>query len=209
MASVDTIDKTERDSGDTVSLRDYSDARSESLKATVGQVSLREYVDGRLTGLKDLYDSRFDSQKESITVARDSMDKRLAGMNEFRQQMSDMAGRFASRDETNTTLKYLSDRVSVIESGLVTRPEHTTYQASLSNQLTNMQTRLTAIESAKQGASEIKHDSKNNYSMLIATIAAATGILVLAVAWNHTTPPAAPVYTNPVPTVQTVPAPTK
>lgn len=46
-------------------------------------------------------DRRFSDLKEQIALAREAMEKRLDGMNEFRDQLRDQAARFISRDELN------------------------------------------------------------------------------------------------------------
>lgn len=44
---------------------------------------------------------RFSDLKEQIALAREAMEKRLDGMNEFRDQLRDQAARFINRDELN------------------------------------------------------------------------------------------------------------
>ncbi len=51
-------------------------------------VTIKDYIDGRLSDLKD-----------SIDNARDSMNTRLEGMNEFRDSLRDQAQRFATREQ--------------------------------------------------------------------------------------------------------------
>jgi hypothetical protein len=186
MSSVDTINRAEREAGDTVSLRDFVDARSEYVRASIGNISVKDYVDSREKAIRDLYDSQFNNQREALNNTRAAMDKRLDGMNEFRQQINDMTAKFATREETSSTIKYLSDRVAVVESGLVTRQEQAANQVSLANQISTMQSRLTAIEAAKAGATEIKTEAKSDQTLVIAAIGVATAVLVAVVAWtNH------------------------
>jgi hypothetical protein len=53
-------------------------------------VSLRRYVDMRFKGVED-----------KTELAREAMEKRLDGMNEFRDTLSDQASRFVPRTEYN------------------------------------------------------------------------------------------------------------
>ena len=53
--------------------------------------------------------------------------------------------------------------------------------------------RIQALESIKAGAEENKTDKRADNTLLIGAIGAATAIMVAVVAWNHTTPPIAPV----------------
>jgi hypothetical protein len=61
------------------------------------KISLKEYVD-----------MRFDEVKYSVATTATQLDKRLDGMNEFRQQLNDQTRTFVSRAEYNA----LVDRVN-------------------------------------------------------------------------------------------------
>ena len=67
--------------------------------------------------------------------------------------------------------------------------------------------RVQVLESSKAGAKEIKSDAATSHTMLIAAIGVATAIMVAVVAWNHATPPQAPLYSAPIPTMPVQPAP--
>ena len=54
--------------------------------------------------LKEYFDTVINSVKESIKTAYDGMEKRLEGMNEFRDSLKDQAARFITRDELDTKL---------------------------------------------------------------------------------------------------------
>ena len=73
-------------------------------------VSLRDYVDMRINDLQkqlELHiaaiqqqlDRRIVDANHATDLARQQMDKRLEGMNEFRQQLSEQANRFITREE--------------------------------------------------------------------------------------------------------------
>lgn len=70
---------------------------------------------------KDALQSQFDSISKSTETASAAMDKRLEGMNEFRQQMNEWAGKFITRADVENTIKYMGDRVSAMEVGMSTR----------------------------------------------------------------------------------------
>ena len=57
-------------------------------------VSLRDYIDQRLSDVQ-----------RAVDKAQETMDKRLEGMNEFRDTLKDQASRFVTRDELQSTLK--------------------------------------------------------------------------------------------------------
>lgn len=60
----------------------------------MNDVPLKEYLDA---SIKDI--------RESIKVAYASMEKRLDGMNEFRDTLKDQAGKFVTREELDARLE--------------------------------------------------------------------------------------------------------
>ena len=54
--------------------------------------------------LKDYVDEKFRVIEAQTKEARETMDKRLEGMNEFRTALSDQAGRFVTRTELDLIL---------------------------------------------------------------------------------------------------------
>jgi hypothetical protein len=64
---------------------------------------------------KDYCDTRFLEIKESTEKARQSMERRLDTMNEFRQSLRDQSNQFVSRSENDAKLGAISDRLSGIE----------------------------------------------------------------------------------------------
>ena len=59
--------------------------------------AILRYNDG--VSIRDYVDLRFDEAQRAIDKAEATMRDRLAGMNEFRDQLKDQAGRFVTRDE--------------------------------------------------------------------------------------------------------------
>ena len=54
---------------------------------------------GRLAFFERLYDEKFAARDRALSVALASMDRRLDGMNEFRDALRDQASRFLAREE--------------------------------------------------------------------------------------------------------------
>jgi hypothetical protein len=79
-----------------------------------------------------------------------------------------------------------------------------TMQKGIDDKIDDIKTRLQAIESRRDASRETKSDATTSHALLVTAIGVATAIMVAAVAWNHTTPPAAPNYTAPIP-IQPVP----
>lgn len=67
-------------------------------------VTMKEYVDMQSDLNKQLTEAQFKNIQDNITKATASMDKRLDGMNEFRDTLKDQAGTFITRMELFTTL---------------------------------------------------------------------------------------------------------
>lgn len=55
--------------------------------------------------LKDYVDTRIESLCKAIDKAEETLNARLAGMNEFRETLRDQAGKFVTRDEVTLMLK--------------------------------------------------------------------------------------------------------
>jgi hypothetical protein len=91
---------------------------------------------------KDALQQQFQAIKDSTTTATAALDKRLEGMNEFRAQMNDWAGKFITRPDVESANQYLGDRITKTESGLsacITRTE-------LMIQTTTMGERVSSLE---------------------------------------------------------------
>jgi hypothetical protein len=78
-----------------------------SLKEMIALV--KEGAKEDLTSAQKLNDTRFQNIKEATEKALASNDKRLDGMNEFRDTLKDQATRFPSKDELEPRLKSLED----------------------------------------------------------------------------------------------------
>ena len=63
-------------------------------------------------------DERVDGIKDSITLARSDMDRRLEGMNEFREAMNDLSTRMITRSEfaveQKSLLQKLEDAIDAV-----------------------------------------------------------------------------------------------
>jgi hypothetical protein len=63
-----------------------------------------------------LTEERFLSRDKAVEMAVESMQKRLEGMNEFRQTLSDQATKFLPRTEYQSTTTATADRISTLSS---------------------------------------------------------------------------------------------
>ena len=55
--------------------------------------------------LKEYFESRIESLEKAVYVASSAMDRRLEGMNEFRDAMKDQAARIVTREELEIQLR--------------------------------------------------------------------------------------------------------
>lgn len=68
--------------------------------------------------VKDYVDSRFSAIQDATKSARDSMERRLDGMNEFRASLKDQADRFVGREEHSVIINKLDERIKIHDSDL-------------------------------------------------------------------------------------------
>ena len=60
--------------------------------------------------LKEYFEQKIASLEKAVTVASTAMERRLEGMNEFRDSLKDQAGRFVTKDE----IKSLSEEIKIL-----------------------------------------------------------------------------------------------
>ena len=66
---------------------------------------------GREISMKDYIDLRIDAVEKGITLARDVMEHRLNGMNEFRESLQDASQKHVQKDECNVVRKQFGDDI--------------------------------------------------------------------------------------------------
>jgi hypothetical protein len=66
--------------------------------------------------LKTYFDELRKADKEAVENARVSMEKRLDGMNEFRDTLKDQAGTFVTKEQLNQAIKTIIGFVIAIAS---------------------------------------------------------------------------------------------
>jgi hypothetical protein len=133
----DVISQNDRQlSSDSVSLRDYSDSKISGV---------RDMVLAEIKRVDQLFNTQSTAVAEATRIASTALDKRLEGMNEFREQMNDWASRFSTREDVNATIRALSDRVSKLENQIAANMS----RQEISAQLDGSDKRLNALESFK------------------------------------------------------------
>lgn len=84
----------------------------DSLKETLA--TYRCDVDRRFGEAAMRYQERFDTQKEAISKAEESANKRFDSVNEFRNTLSDQATRLFTRAEAEARFNAISDKMSTL-----------------------------------------------------------------------------------------------
>lgn len=65
--------------------------------------------------LKEYFDTRLEAIDKATATAYRTMERRLAGMNEFRETLKDQAGRFITRNEMNSELEVMKANIKILE----------------------------------------------------------------------------------------------
>ena len=74
----------------------------------MANVSLKEYIDSQFVALREYIESQFAAERRAVVAANETMNKRLDGMNEFREALKDSATKFVTREETRLSLEPLT-----------------------------------------------------------------------------------------------------
>ncbi len=97
-----------------------TDSAAGSSAAT--DVSLREYLtsliqaaelrsDARFDQMKEMVDAAFQSSQKAIEKADTATEKRFEGVNEFRAQLADQAGKFVTRETMDALIDKLAQQI--------------------------------------------------------------------------------------------------
>lgn len=87
-------------------------------------------------------EKQFGFISKSTDTATASLDKRLEGMNEFREQISDMSSKFITREDVESKIKYMGDRMSVSEAAIsncISRQEMNTQIGALGDRTSSLE----------------------------------------------------------------------
>lgn len=133
--------------GDKVPLRDYVDRGLADLARyhdkTVG--SIQEEIDRRLSEVQRETEGRFREQATAVAAATAALDKRLDGMNEFREQIRDTTAHKIDGDLFRQVTDALMARVDVAEAALERQRGRMSAYATISAVLVTAVTVLTLV----------------------------------------------------------------
>lgn len=75
-------------------------------------------IEAELKAICAKMDLRFEASEKEVRLAREDMERRLEGMNEFRSQLSAQAGTFISRTEMRLEIEKLINRIVLLEKSI-------------------------------------------------------------------------------------------
>jgi hypothetical protein len=81
----------------------------------MSEVPLRDYLEASIQNLERYVESRLVSSDKAVTIALQTLNERLAGMNEFRDALKDQVATFANKGEVAASKAEVERRLSVIE----------------------------------------------------------------------------------------------
>ena len=128
-------------------------------------VGLKEYVDMRFSESDKAKDNALHSIEEARKEAQTAMEKRLEGMNEFRDQLRDQASRFITREEYTIGHKPLEDKIA----GKVSCEEFTSFKTQTNSVIEDYKINK-AVLATKASVNMIIVSWAFNLILLIATI---------------------------------------
>jgi hypothetical protein len=80
----------------------------------MSDVSLKEYFEERIKAIYNHIDLKTTAIERSTTLARDAMEKRLEGMNEFRDSLKDQSDKFVTKNEYEIKLGRVEEDIRLL-----------------------------------------------------------------------------------------------
>ncbi len=80
----------------------------------MSEVSLKEYLEAQIKWLDRHFDGQIRAIDISTAKAAAQIDKRLEGMNEFRDSLRDQAARFETKEGSDLKLRPIYDRLETL-----------------------------------------------------------------------------------------------
>jgi len=143
----------------------------------MSEISLKTYVDTKLTNQQSEFNIKISSLEKATTIAAQSMEKRLEGMNEFRDALRDQTANLLPRMEYDLNQKRTEEDISLLrakEAIFLNRTEH----EILHNKL------LDDIRDLRESRAYLDGKASQT-SVIISTIIAIVSIIVSAIALFH------------------------
>jgi hypothetical protein len=140
--------------------------------------TLRADILARLAMLEQLLLERYATQTKAVDAAFSAAEKRFDSVNEFRGQLSDQAGTFMPRAETEAVVLRLTERIqelSAQQNNAISRTEATAMGQRNSDRIGELTDRINKAEGLGQGTRE----SRAGIYAAIAAVGVVITIIVL------------------------------
>ena len=101
----------------TISMKEYVQEQLRSLDARIAATAQAAAIDSakQLDSLNKFMALQMSSTQTAITKAEDQLNKRLEGMNEFRDSLKDQAAKFVTKEEVALQLNAQDKRIQILE----------------------------------------------------------------------------------------------
>lgn len=76
--------------------------------------SIKEFFENSINELEKNIETKYGSLKEATTLAKTTMDERLARMNEFRESLKDQANSFVTKNEHEILIKKIDSELDIL-----------------------------------------------------------------------------------------------
>lgn len=80
-------------------------------------IPLKDYFDGRLAEVQKYLAARIDAATTAADKAEEQLNRRLEGMNEFRDTLKDQAARLATKEQLEALISSVDTRLKILEIG--------------------------------------------------------------------------------------------
>lgn len=77
-------------------------------------VSLRDYLEAQMQAHTDIYSVKFENIEKSTALAYASLNKRLEGMNEFRESLKDQANKFVTDEKFQFLMTKVDEDIRIL-----------------------------------------------------------------------------------------------
>jgi hypothetical protein len=128
----------------------------------------------RLDSIERLFGEKFDARDRALTVAMAAMERRLDGMNEFRDALRDQASRFLPREE------YMAAHEGIVRSMEITRIELSKYAVRVDETDKTSAVERAQLDKRLDAMNEFRQQLKDQAATLISRSEAETLIRALA-----------------------------
>ena len=133
--------------------RSIASAKHEVEVAKGQSVSIRDYFERRIDDMQGNLTTQHHSDQETLSLTARELDRRLAEMNNFREQLSHQAGTFITREVYDNAHEYLRAQIEINRAGIETlRTTHVHDIGTVTGELGSVRSRMAGAAAAMLAA---------------------------------------------------------